>query len=203
MSNICLSNIGPNFIYRSLLISIKIPTADICVLLFLSNCLIYRMHISSMTDKIRSVPEISPMCMPCCHRYVNPLWPGNNIWHDTYESSLYISDFVLWQYAIRPSKHFHHFFTQNTNIYIHTHSITSYSTSISMPSYIFPEANDLSKHLRQWWQFIWWLSVLIAQSWQTAHCPAKMLHRGHWSGQPCIVLTCWSLKYNDFTSLTH
>ena len=204
MSSICLSNIGPNFICRSLLISIKIPTADICDLLFLSNCLIYRVHISSMTDKIKSIHEISPMCMSCWHRDVNPLWPGNNIWHDTYQSSWYISDFVLCQYAIRPSKHFHHFFTQNKNIFIYTHSVTSYLKSIFMPSYIFPEANDLSKHLWQWWQFIYfWLSVLIVQSWQTTHCPAKMLHGGHWSGQPSIGRTVSSLKYNTFTSLTH
>ena len=99
-------------------------------------------------------------------------------------------------------KHFHHFLLK-----IQTFSFTPIQSHLIQNPFpcwvIFFPRQMIWANIYGSDEFIWWLSVLIAQAWQTALCPAKMLHGGHWSGQPSGLLTAWSLKYNTFTSLTH
>ena len=204
-SNICSSNIGPNCIYRSLHISIKISIIDICDLLFLSNCLNYRVYISFMTDKIKSIHEISTISVPCWHRDVNPLWPGNTIWHDTYQSSWHISDFVLCQYAIRPLKHFHQFFYSKYK-HFHSHPCNHIFFKIHFHAQLYFSRGKWLEQTLTAVMTVYLVAVCIG-------CPVLANHSlpcqyAAWrtlirSGQPSGLLTAWSLKYNTFTSLTH
>ena len=124
-----------------------------------------------------------------------------NIYHCWF-SLWRVSSYVPYQYAIRPFKKFIWFLLRSKHLYSHAFNQTSFKIRLYSQQYFSWGKWFEQTFTWQWWQFIWWLSVLIAQSWQTTHCPAKILHRGLWSGQPSGLLTSRSLKYNTFTSLT-